>query len=664
MSTRMPPGRKLTVLAVGAVGCLFIWLAAPYNNFLLSNSFISDDFIPEAAVIFCLLVVLGLNPILHVLRPAYVLTRRQIALLFAILLMAAVVPSQGLLRMLPWSLARTTQQINLSPRLAAAVESAGLPQALFPEEVGVDLDTPVSDQFLAELDENATIPWRAWLRLAPVYGFFVLACWLLMIGVGLILLPEWRERERLPFPLLNVYRTIFPDPEAGTLIPPIFRHRVFWLGAGTVIAIYALIGLNHHTHGRVPEFPIGWRLSPLFTEPPWRFLSTSITNVNKLYFSLIGIAFFMPNRIGFSIWFTTIAYAVYVMLGRSYVPGFYTGIVTDHRNGAMIAVFLVVMFLSRRHWLHVGRLLFRRATSDPDRLLKAAGWMLIAGACGMYAWLRWTGVPHVWAGVFVLLGFMVSILIARIVAESGMPFVRIFGLEPIYFMAMVPAQWVTGAAIYIGGFISMLFPLGSRISAAVMVSHAASVDEEATPRRQLRLGYLMIAILVVGFLVGGAIHLHLAYTQGETIDGAHTPLNVWGTNVMAGSQRHLMNWSDGSWIPPSRRPGGILFGILLAGGLAVACMTMPKWPLHPIGMLLVGHYYGNLAWASLMLGWTIKVLLIHYGGAKAFRSVQPLFLGLILGEIFSALIWTLVPVVLILLGHDPGQVGRIVILPT
>ncbi len=652
--------QTFSVLVIGALGCLFIWIATPYNNFFLNNSFISDNYIPEAAVAFCLLLVLALNPVLNVLCPKYVLNRRQVALIFAILLMAAVLPSQGLLRMLPWSVAHTTQQINQSPRLAAAVEEAQIPQALFPETIGADLETPVSNQLLDGLSVDTTIPWAPWLRVALVWGIFLLSCWLLMIGTGLILLPEWRDKERLQFPLLDVYRNMFPHPENGASIPPMFRNRIFWIGAGSVMIIYALIGLNHHTHDAVPGFPIGWQLASYFSEDPWRNLAHSIKSV-KLYFAFIGIAFFMPNRIGFSIWFTTFAYAIYVMIGRTYFPPFYGGIVTDHRNAAMITVFIMIMYLSRRHWRHVSKLLLRRVTSDPDRLLKVAGWMLIAGACGMYAWMRWAGVPHMWAGIFVLLGFMVTTLIARIVAESGMPYVRIMGLEPLYFMAMLPAGWLSGAAIYIAGFITLIFPISSRVNVAVMVSHAACVDEEATPRTQIKIGYLMIAILLIGFLIGGAVHLYMGYTHGSTIQGE--TLNFWGSTRMGIAQRHVQRWTDGSWITPSRRLGGILSGTMIASGLIVASLMMPRWPLHPIGLLMVGSHFANVAWASLMLGWILKVMIINYGGARAFRSTQPLFMGLILGEIFSSAIWILVPVILILLGHDPSQVGRIVILP-
>ncbi|MBT3293977.1 MAG: hypothetical protein HN919_10500 [Verrucomicrobia bacterium] len=46
---------------------------------------------------------------------------------------------------------------------------------------------------------------------------------------------------------------------------------------------------------------------------------------------------------------------------------------------------------------------------------------------------------------------------------------------------------------------------------------------------------------------------------------------------------------------------------------------------------------------------------------RAYRTAIPLFLGLILGEVFANVIWTLVPVLQILFGADPGTVEHIVI---
>lgn len=656
--------QKTAAITVGALGCLFIWIATPYNNFLLNNNFISDDYLPEAAIIFFLLLVLILNPLLHKLGPDWSLTRRQFALIFAMLLMASIIPGQGVLRQLPWSLAGSTQQINASAPLSEAIADADINQRMFPENISYDRSTPISDQFLDELHLDNHIPWSAWLRLAPVWLFFLLSCWLLMIGTGLVLFPQWRDTERLAFPLLQIYRSLFPDDKRGHLMPAILRNKPFWAGAGLVLFLYALIGLNHHTQDSVPGFPLGWQLRPYFAESPWLYMPWHILNVEKIYFVLVGMAFFMPNRVGFSIWFTVLGYGVYTMLQRAYFPPYYGGQITDHRNGAMIAVSVIVLYLSRKHWLHVAKVLFRRVATDQDRLLQVAGWMLLSGAIGMHVWLRWVGVPHLWSAFFVLIGFMVSLLIARIVAETGLPFVRVFGLLPAYILPLFPAGWISGAAIYIAGFINMFFQIGSRISASVIVSHAVSMDEQNTPRNQIRLGYLMIAVLVIGFLIGGAVHIHMGYTQGTTIGDSMAPVNEWGATRMENAQQQLVRWHRGSWHRPEQRLRHINVGIIMATGLYLACMMMPKWPLHPIGLLMVGHYYGNLAWASIFLGWSVKVLLIRYGGAAVFRRAQPFFLGLILGEIFSAVIWTAVPVLLILFGADPSTVDGIYILPT
>jgi hypothetical protein len=330
----------------------------------------------------------------------------------------------------------------------------------------------------------------------------------------------------------------------------------------------------------------------------------------------------------------------------------------------MLAVALTVLFLSRQQWVRVGKAMIGRGRTDADRFLRAAGWMLTAGCAGMYVWLLWARVPPAWAAVFVLIGFMVSLLVARIVAETGMPFVRITGLNPHYFMGMLPAGWMTAAVIYMAGFISIVFQLGSRVSATVMACHAAGLDKQATPRQRLRIGYLMIAVLVIGLVVCGAIHLHMSYRHSGTLAGS-SPLCAWGSGRMEGPQNMIKAWARDSWTGAGyNRVGHFCFGVGLASVLQWACLAIPKWPLHPIGLLLVGHFYGQTAWASVLIGWSAKMLLLRFGGATAYRRCRPLFMGLVLGEIFAAITWTLVPVILILLGHDPADVGHIPLLPT
>jgi hypothetical protein len=88
------------------------------------------------------------------------------------------------------------------------------------------------------------------------------------------------------------------------------------------------------------------------------------------------------------------------------------------------------------------------------------------------------------------------------------------------------------------------------------------------------------------------------------------------------------------------------FGLGLAAFLEWACLSMPGWPLHPIGLIMVNTFYANEAWPSIFLGWLAKVLLTRYGGLRAFRAAKPVFMGLIMGEVFAGVFWGLVPAVL------------------
>jgi hypothetical protein len=47
-------------------------------------------------------------------------------------------------------------------------------------------------------------------------------------------------------------------------------------------------------------------------------------------------------------------------------------------------------------------------------------------------------------------------------------------------------------------------------------------------------------------------------------------------------------------------------------------------------------------WFSFFLGWLMKFVIVRYGGASAYRSARPLFLGLVLGESFMCGFWNLI----------------------
>jgi hypothetical protein len=103
------------------------------------------------------------------------------------------------------------------------------------------------------------------------------------------------------------------------------------------------------------------------------------------------------------------------------------------------------------------------------------------------------------------------------------------------------------------------------------------------------------------------------------------------------------------------------FGAGLAGVLQALCLMTPKWPIHPLGMFLVHSWHGQQLWPNLLIGWLLKILILRYGGARLYTAGRPLFMGLIMGEVFAVVIWSLVTVVLASMGLP---VEYVPILPT
>jgi hypothetical protein len=276
----------------------------------------------------------------------------------------------------------------------------------------------------------------------------------------------------------------------------------------------------------------------------------------------------------------------------------------------------------------------------------------------MFAWMVWIGVNFFWALFMVGFGFMVALLITRIVAETGMPFVRI-DASPMNLVRLAPIPLVGPVAVWAAYVIGMIFPIGSRVNPSAMAIHAFGLDSSANPRK--RLAVILVVILLAGLAISGGAHLFNSYHNSATLDGLKQPLCEWGyrqPNYAATSMQQLKDANnaiaagkEGNWPkPPYSQVKHLLFGGALAGVLQWACIAIPRWPLHPIGLVMISTYYSNEAWISVLIGWLIKILLIRYGGARLYRGARSFFLGLIIGEVFAAVLWCLIPAILALLG--------------
>ena len=83
-------------------------------------------------------------------------------------------------------------------------------------------------------------------------------------------------------------------------------------------------------------------------------------------------------------------------------------------------------------------------------------------------------------------------------------------------------------------------------------------------------------------------------------------------------------------------------GLVLVLLFSAARLHFTWWPLHP--MLFVTwntphmpHFAG-----SFFIGWVIKKLVIKYGGTGVYNKTRPFMVGIIAGEIFGAILPSIV----------------------
>lgn len=649
---RMPFRRLAIALLLGLMGAVIVWFVAPYNNFILGNAFVSDDFLPVAAVGLMLVPVLIVNPLLHRFAPRMKLSAAQLGLIFGILLVACITPGQGGLRHILHPIGATPANVSRDATLAEAYRALDPPPSLFPETLGFDEDVPASEWFLDELPPGERIPWGKWRGPLLAWGALFAPYWLMLVALGVIVLPYWRDVERQPFPLLEVQRCLIED-SAGRALPPVLTTKLFWIGFGLVFVLHLMSGGHAYFPDRIPEIPQSFDLTPAFTEHPVRYLPSYLMQ-NRIHFLFLGIAFFMPTRVSFSIWFMQFAYGITIMVRQAYLPPYSPQMLVDQRIGAWIAVPCGILWLGRRHFLATARSLFHRPRNDGELRSRVAAGAFLLGWTGVLAWLLWVGVPPLWAFGLAMLMFLFALGLTRIVAETGIPLMAPDTGYIRTLAGLIPVGWRTAAGMYFSGIVAIIAGHLNRVCATTVVCHALGLDAKVPPRRHLRLAGLFFGVIVLSVVVGGAIQLGLSYTHASSLDGRSAPIGVGGAHYfrwyaepllrdfMTG---HVQRETFSEW-------RHIFFGGGLAALLQFLCQLSARWPLHPVALLFVGNWYAHRIGFSVLLGWLLKTLIVHYGGARTFRSSKALFLGLILGEVVAVVFWALVTAIVALRGHN------------
>ncbi len=635
MPTQKEAGpRAITLRAVvlGLLGVVAVAVILPYNDHKLSNTKFTASYFPLGVTLLMLVLILVVNPLLARYRPKAMLRTGELVVIWSLMLIGSAFPGVGLVQtLIPW-MVTPTYMLPSNPQWDQVL--AHMPEGLFASTDPAD-DAVVSNFVLgAAPGEDAHVPWGAWLRPCLLWAAFYLPLFGGALCISAVLAPHWIHGEKLQFPLARVMLDLAEQPAEGRCFNTLLGNRWTWAGASVPFVVYLLNGL-HHYFPQVPQLPLQYNMDSVFTEGMWQHMMWYMKR-GGIYFSMIGIAFFMSAEVSLSLWFFCVLAGVIIAVMRSYGVDPWEAM-RSQNYGAILAMGAFLLFLAREHLGSVFRAALggaRPVANDPAGMCGFGLWGALVCSAAAVVWLCFGGMP-LWAAVLqIAILYCVWLVLSRIVAETGMFYVlqrmwawHLFG---------VPTHGAISAKVQ-AMVVSTVWPVF--YNRETLMGFSFNVLRMGLPfaRRTWRLFLAVLAAaMVVSIVVSAVSYLKLYYQDGAV------RINSWF--AMWWSQHVLDQIHDTGRVPPL--PGQsltqMLIGALVILVLGVCRIHFVRWPLVPIAFCLATSDAMGFMWQSVLVGWLCKVCVMRTGGVALLNRVRPVFMGLVVGELLMAGLWMVV----------------------
>jgi hypothetical protein len=656
---------------LGLFGVVLICGLTPYNDYALNNTYLVGNNLPLGVVLILFVIAIAVNGPLSKFAPRHALSSGELAVAMSMALVSCALPSSGLMRYFPPTLVVPFDQMNFKPDFAALFEQLRLPRWLWPTFDGDSprqwMTDPIVAGYVRKWDpDDGPPPFAAWVTPALTWGVFLAALYGAVLCLCVIMRRQWVENERLPFPLAQIQLALIEQPAPRRFFNSILSRRSFWFAFAAVFLLHFWRGLARVWPQYFPEIPVYWNFHALMTEPPWVHIDPKVKD-GAIFFAIVGVTYFVSSPVAFSLFVFFLLMSVYKVIKGTYWGTNETLEINDQTYGAAVVFTIAILWVARRHWMLVIAQAFRGAKPDEPRdhylPYPVAFWALIACVVVMVGWLRIAGATLGGAVTLVALLLTGYLVIARVIAETGLVHgaLRMSVVRPWQMLVTAGfAKPVPVETFYLGALLQSSH-YDYREPVSVYATHGMKVMDEADlARREEASGWrrrwigpafigLLIVSLVVGYFVSFASTLWTEYRFGWTQDVKHVvPINDWGArdNVALQTVDATVNYDRGAYHPPY--DPAVHFGVGAAIGAALSFLRLrfAWWPLHPIGYLILGTYPSAHLWPSIALGWLAKTLIVRFGGASFYLACRPFFIGLIVGESIAAGFWLLVGIVL------------------
>ncbi|MDD4538117.1 MAG: hypothetical protein PHT80_03815 [Lentisphaeria bacterium] len=505
-----------------------------------------------------------------------------------------------------------------------------------------DFDASLHRYFLGDL------PWHHWLRPLAWWGVIIALSYMILLSFNVLIFRQWAYHEKLIFPLAELPEFLAGfDSQLGdaeqqrSIIPPLFKSGLFW--AGFAIAA-GVMGWNLLC--RTEWLP---GLTALDLEKSWTpFIRNSMFKGllygarSSIFFTVIGIAFLIPQKVSFSLWFFHIFYMALLLIlvafgfgqNENSFPGewWYTLNFRFAIGGGALLVFASLVLWKCRHMLLCALQpdKLENVSADERRELRISSALFLGGSM-LLVFLLWRvmGVHLFYALFGYVIIMVITIGLIRAVAEGGIMGFQAW-VSPFHLIRHICGfdHGVTAPPLFapLMVYYAVLF-LDIKAFIAPAMANALKIRDDLKMSR-VRYHVAIVIAIAIAAVTAIAVALMMSYDTGA--DAMH---NWFFTMFPKGLFTRI---GDISKVPPTATWAGrlwLLFGASLMAALLYFRQTR-FWLPHPIGLIMLVNPIMRTYWFSVLLGWLAKALVTRYSNKEGYRSVRCLFVGLIVGEFF------------------------------
>ncbi len=660
-------------LVFGLVGIWVVVAGAVFHeNVLLgSDVWIVSHHMPAVVFSYLMLLALVWNGLICRRLPGWRLYPGELLVIMAMCMLACFPASASLARhflrnlALPWYYLPGQPDWERYGLLERLIPSSLFPvPAPFRDEQGVlVLDELVYRGFFAGISQGdkwvglSAIPWRAWLTpmayWGPLLGFMVLA----VTSLAFIVHRQWAHYEQLSYPVAQVARSFWEREDGRAGVPDVFRKRLFWAGFAPLFALYlidyASCWFPQHIPGieqMLPNlkhwtFPIYQKFPALRNCPFSVYLQSQ-----RINFAVVALMYFASTEVSLTMGLSQILLTL-VGLGFLTIAGrpLTTNEVILSNAGGYFGYTLILLYVGRHYYASVFRQAFlpQRFKGAEQTAVMAARTLVVA-LVGFVVVLTMMEVDFVMALTYGLILLMLLLVLTRIICETGIPLMQTMWTPSNVVVSLFGPAAAGPKSITLLTWLNTIIAQDPRESLMPYLATDIHMAEHGGLRLK-RLAGLAIVTVVLAVIIMFVTALWLHYNTSpfkEPWSGVQVPKHPfqeaarWVSGMENSGELAASSGASafGRLSMIRSEPGTIAcltIGCLLVLGFSLIRFRFARFPIHPVLFVTWGTYPAGIWWATYLIGWFIKTLVLRLGGGLSYHRLKPVFIGIIAAELVA-----------------------------